>query len=244
VTRYYLPNHVFFCYRGRDVAFLDLKLDEYTLLQGLQATVFQTQLVSFSSEHSIHRSAPTRGAEDANNCRAEDSTVAELIANGLLTSDARKGKPIQATRAPRPDRHLLECGSPSARSVGAGHLWHFILSCAVAAYRLRFHHIQRTVAGVSHRRASAHLGQTVDSDKGRELVKIFNALRALFPRGYLCLFDSLALLEFLARYHIYPSWIFAVRQELWGAHCWVQEGTTVFNEEIEETDEYIPIMMV
>ena len=82
----------------------------------------------------------------------------------------------------------------------------------------------------------------MDIDRSRELVDIFGRLRSLFPRRYLCLFDSLALIEFLARYDLFPSWIFGVRLEPWAAHCWVQEAGHIFNEELEEAAGYTPVM--
>jgi hypothetical protein len=69
-------------------------------------------------------------------------------------------------------------------------------------------------------------------------------LRAFFPVKFLCLFDSLALIEFLSCYGLFPAWTFAVRIEPWAAHCWVQQGDYLFNEEIEEAEDYMPIMSV
>jgi hypothetical protein len=77
-----------------------------------------------------------------------------------------------------------------------------------------------------------------------DLVRSFQVLRPIFPRRYLCLFDSLALVNFLAGYGIHPDWIFAVREDPFTAHCWVQQGGVVLNDEVEHISLYTPIMDV
>jgi hypothetical protein len=72
----------------------------------------------------------------------------------------------------------------------------------------------------------------------------FHALRQYYPREYLCLFDSLALVEFLARYDVFPHWVFAVKMEPFGAHCWVQDGSVVLNDTVEYVREFTPIMVI
>jgi hypothetical protein len=81
-------------------------------------------------------------------------------------------------------------------------------------------------------------------EEARKLVGIFDRLRSLYPADYLCLFDSLALLEFLSRYKLFPSWVFAIRPAPWGAHCWVQDACTIFNDDPYNVLEYLPIMQV
>jgi hypothetical protein len=66
----------------------------------------------------------------------------------------------------------------------------------------------------------------------------------LFSHRDRCLHDSLALLEFLARYDIFPDWAFGVRARPFVAHCWVQHGDIVFNDTVEHVAGYTPIMVV
>ena len=58
------------------------------------------------------------------------------------------------------------------------------------------------------------------------------------------LYDSLALLEYLARYGIYADWVFGVQTRPFAAHCWVQHGDIVFNDTVEHVSGYTPIMVV
>jgi hypothetical protein len=103
--------------------------------------------------------------------------------------------------------------------------------------------LERTVSSVAGRK-NRHPPATPDPDAVRALVSAFQSLRSLFPANYLCLFDSLALLYFLAMDGIYPTWVFAVRFDPWKAHCWLQTDTVLLNEEVDETSEYTPIMAI
>lgn len=224
------------------MVFLDLQKDEYSMLDGEQASTFRdffgrTRL-SLSKQGNVEN--PNHKQGDAN---LLSTVLRDLTNDGLLTTGAIHCKAIAPTIADPPIENLIGLNKPSIR-VQAGHAWRFLVSCALAASRLRVHHIGTIVAAVERRKATSSTRSPFDFDKARELVAVFNKLRAWFPRGYLCLFDSLALLEFLARYNVFPSWIFAVRPELWGAHCWVQEGCVVFNEDAEEAESYVPIMVI
>lgn len=237
---YSLPMHVYFCYQDDTVVFLDLETDEYTMIDGLGALAFRTLFCDVRD--------PLSGQEDGS-CNPESrhadtgGILNELVENGLLTTTTTNGKPVLPTATSAPTEHLV-CRDTAAVPVQAAHVWHFLVSCTVAALRLRFFHIATTVRAVQYRKARRADGEPFDFDKARRLVAVFNQLRRYFPAGYLCLFDSLALIEFLARYDVFPDWIFAVRPAFWGAHCWIQQDTVAFNEDTEEAEGYIPIMVV
>jgi hypothetical protein len=83
-----------------------------------------------------------------------------------------------------------------------------------------------------------------DFPKAKRLYSVFSALRPIYPRDYLCLFDSLAFLEFLSAYGLFPTWVFAVTSDPFTAHCWVQQGDVVLNDSVERASGYVPIMTV
>lgn len=76
------------------------------------------------------------------------------------------------------------------------------------------------------------------------LLAVFDRLRLFYPRPYLCLFDSLALIHFLARFDLYPDWVFAVRADPFEAHCWVQADAVVLNDTVERVASLHPIMVI
>jgi Transglutaminase-like superfamily len=85
----------------------------------------------------------------------------------------------------------------------------------------------------------------LDIEAARRLVDTFYRLRVfLFASREKCLYDSFAMLEFLARYGLFPYWVFGVRALPFAAHCWVQYRDTVFNDTVEHVRGYTPIMVV
>jgi hypothetical protein len=59
------------------------------------------------------------------------------------------------------------------------------------------------------------------------------------------MFDSLALVEFLAQWHIFPDWVFGVRVDPFEAHCWVQAVEVVLSDTLSFASRwYSPIMVL
>lgn len=228
VTGYWLPSHVHFCGRGDVFIFLDLRKDEYTLVNGAAATALRSLLCDNPSVVHTAELAPALG---------------ELVQGGLLTVDKAQAGSIIPTEIEVPLSHLID-NEGTGVQIALSDVWGFFFACASAALQLRFRPIEKTVEAVRNRKVRASLPPQFDFRRARDRVRAFRRLRLLFPANYLCLFDSLALVEFLARYNVFPTWVFAVRFEVWGAHCWVQEGAVVFNEGVEETEEYTPIMAI
>jgi len=225
---YYLPPHVYFCYRGRSLVFLDLLRDDYTLVDGDNALALRN----------ILHAQPD--ASDASNSKA----LADFIANGLLTTDSSIGKPILPTKLEVALEPLVDPEITPKIQITMNHLFRFVVSCASAAFQLRFRSIDDTVTAVKRRKEKFGEFNCASCDRARELTTVFLRIRAFFPRNYLCLYDSLALIEFLARYQIFPNWVFGITLEPWLAHCWVQGGMFIFNEDVETAAGYTPVMVV
>lgn len=224
----FLPHHVHFCYRGDAVVFLDLAKDDYTFVGAEGAAALRClSALDPGTTSPAHRAA-----------------LNELLEGGLLTTERSAGRAVAPTTMTQATEPLLDHGALASARASASHLWNFFAACTVADARLRWGRLHRTIARVQQRKTKHEAAAPIDIDRARELVAIFARLRALFPRRYLCLYDSLALIEFLARYEIFPAWIFAVRLEPWGAHCWVQQAGYIFNEELEEAAGYTPVMVI
>jgi len=225
---FFLPNHVHFCYRGNAVVFLDLKQDDYTFV-GAEGAAALRGLSSLDSS----TMTPERRA-----------ALNELLEGGLLTADQSAGRVVAPTISTLATQPLLGEEDVSVARASIGHLATFLAASTVAHARLRWGHLHETIAHVQRRKALRGSSRPVDIERSRALVAVFERLRSLFPRRYLCLFDSLALIEFLAHYEIFPSWIFGVRLEPWAAHCWVQAAECIFNEDVEEAAGYTPVMVI
>jgi hypothetical protein len=227
MEEYFLPAHVHCCRRGDAFVFLDLKQDDYMLVAGPAADALRA-LTDCNSDRSTTR---------------PDGALRELEQGSLLTKDRATGRTFATTDIELAVEPLLDFDSspPAVRIVD---LWNFTAACITAAARLRWRPLQHTVAAVAKRKAVRGTLDHMELEKARHLTAIFNRLRSLFPANYLCLFDSLALIEFLARYEIFPTWVFGVRLEPWAAHCWIQQGQFAFNEGVEEAASYTPIMAI
>ena len=165
----------------------------------------------------------------------------ELLEGGLLTTDRSVGKTVSATRTVLPTESLLDADEPPHVRLNLLHVCRFVAACSVAGARLRWQRIEDTIKAVEQRKRS-YAAADFDLKRACELTAAFQQLRSLFPRNYICLFDSLALLEFLARYRVFPTWVFGIKLEPWAAHCWVQAEGCAFNEDAERAAGYTPIM--
>lgn len=228
MTEYFLPQHVHFCCRGDSLVFLDLRADDYTLVSGDAASAIR-MLCSHSQGSSAF-------AHDM-------SCLEDVLRGGLLTQDAHAGRRIRPAQ--------IEFATRSVDDIAAAHLrlspsriGHFLGACTWALTALRFQPLERIVVRVQRRKALlAHMKST-DAPGACQLTSVFHRLRPCFPKSYLCLYDSLALLDFLARYRTFPTWVFGIKLEPWAAHCWVQDGHVVLNEDPEEAAGYTPVMAI
>lgn len=224
----FLPHHVHFCYRGDTAVFLDLQRDDYTFVGAAGAA-------------GLRCSSALKASVTSPESRA---ALNELLDGGLLTTDRNAGRVIAPTTTTLATQPLLDDQAIASARASFVHLLNFSIAATHAAARLRWGELHRTIGRVQRRKAKQNTSAAFDVDRARELVAIFGRLRPLLPRRHLCLYDSLALIEFLARYGLFPRWIFGVRLEPWAAHCWVQEAEYIFNEEPEEAAGYTPVMMI
>jgi hypothetical protein len=128
----------------------------------------------------------------------------------------------------------------------AGQVLTFLRACLTARYLLKRRPIEAVVARVrtrKSRRLAARPG--VNPHSARALVESFLYLRPLlFGARDECLYDSLALTEFLAYYGVHPTWVFGVQTRPFLAHSWVQEGPAVFNDTPEYVLRFTPILAI
>jgi hypothetical protein len=237
MNRYYIPQHVYFASDAGAVVFMDLVSDRYSMFVGAKARTFLAMLQITPS------SLQELSLRDAESCDPDlrQEVLSDLLENGLLT-DA----PDHATSARPPlmlpEFNLLEASDAQRERVRMRDIWRFVTSCIVSIYKLRFTSLNETIDCIKRRKGSVGNAESASLPDLRHLVALYRTLRPLFPHDFLCMFDSLSLVEFLARYHHYPDIIFAVRLDPWSAHCWVQHSAVALNEDVEETRAYLPIM--
>jgi Transglutaminase-like superfamily len=234
-----LAEDVFFCVAQGHGMFLDLKRDAYSAIAlpvrdlGWDGVGCE-DLTSLAGLIAVHHDP--------------------LLEAGLITPEGDPGAP--PTGSPciaRPTAHILGLADqrafgfpgqrPGDRRVSWIDWFEFLAASQSASRSLKTRHISDIVHAVRRRKADAGKRPT-DFDALRRETLIFGQLRPWYPRDYLCLFDALALLEFLARRQLYPTWVFGVQAQPFGAHCWLQAGAFLLNEGTEYANQFTPIMAI
>jgi Transglutaminase-like superfamily len=232
MARYALASHVFVCRDEESIVVLDLKRDRYFTLEAVKTAPLRSALAGW----------PATPLAEAPVDSAIVAAAAPLLRQGWLleeSADSREATPVQP---PGPREDLEDPGVGEKLNLGT--MWAFVAASVFAKFALRFWRFERVVQRVAQRRAR-HATTAFDIERARRLLDTFARMRVfLFSTRDECLHDSLAVLEFLARHGLFPSWVFGVRARPFAAHCWVQSDGVVLNDSVEHVKTYVPIMVV
>jgi hypothetical protein len=250
----FLQSHVFVGRAKRHWVVLDVHRDKYLCVGRKQFEALGPRLHGWERP-SLEGACVEGACESDTDLDQADSDQADLdqadgLANQLLSLEVLSERP-EGTKDARPTAYPLptEAMEPDLptrwRRSACVHALPFFASCAKASRQLSRRSFQSTVEFVKARKSRpAALAGRFDLDRARSLVSVFARLRLFYPRGYLCLFDSLALIHFLAFFGVYPDWVFGVLEEPFESHCWVQAGRVVLNDRVAQIAGYTPIMSV
>jgi transglutaminase superfamily protein len=235
-TRYYLPEDTYLCMADDHVVILDLRRDKYLALDAGASSILSPQLGLLTSQ---------KGIAECDSESRLGSVVTRLAADGILCT-------APAPHASREIHRELTCPefaiAPSTsfrEHIGAGHAARYIASVMSAKSALRMRRLHRIV--LSERRqnlARARSRQPFDIARAAGLCAAYARLRVIATGPKQCLFDSLALKRFLAKYDLFPEWIFGVRLNPFAAHCWLQHSNTLLNDSLDSVRCFTPIMAV
>ncbi len=222
---YRLREHVYWCERNSEVILLDLRADRYLALDARASSLFPRVV-------------------DGGDCSAEASELVEaLLGRGLLTSQARQAEHGKPFALPAPAFEVTADSFDGPLCLTARDICAFWLALGKTGVRLRLLSLFRIVSTARSRRAKVTRAGGSYSLPTR--VAVFARLRPLaFTSRSACIFESLALIEFLAAFGVDASWVFGVQTAPFGAHCWVQRGDTVINDTVEHVRGFTPIMTV
>jgi hypothetical protein len=236
MARYGLAKHVFVCREEEYIVILDLKRDRYFALEAARTAALIPLLPGWPALSSGNSGAvPELTVEEA---------AAPLLRQGWLLDECAASKDATPVRLSAPQTDLFGSGEITGAKLSAHTVITFLVASIFAKLALRFRRLEWVVRRVAERNA-AHAGRSFDIERARQLLDAFGRMRVfLFSSREECLHDSLAVLEFLARHEIFPSWVFGVRARPFAAHCWVQHADVVFNDSIEHSSSYTPIMVV
>jgi hypothetical protein len=235
----FLQPHVFICRGKRHWVILDVDRDRYLCVDRQQFEALGPSLQGWEESTSPGTSNPIQLPEDVVSLASDLRDQNILSDRATLAKDARATPHRVPTEAIDPDSPVK-----SRWSTGA-HAGAFFSSCARASRELREQRFQLTIEAVRARKShNAGRAGGPDPERARSLVAVFNRLRLFYPRSYLCLFDSLALVHFLARFAVFPEWMFGVNADPFEAHCWVQGGNVLLNDTVARVAGFTPIMSV
>ena len=237
--RFFLSKDAHVCRLRRHWVILDVRADQYYCIPAQEFDSLGSLVHGWKSVMPEIPAVRERSGDDTR------GILNQFVLKGVLTESARSGKALAPSGLGLPTAALGTAESESMRGSWALLFVTFLIACITADRRLRKHPFALIVKAVKDRRAGQSCPPSViDQSKLRNLVAAFNGFRLWYPRPYLCLFDSLALLEFLAWYRIYPCWIFGVAADPFLAHCWLQDGPTVINDVLSRVSAYSPLMSV
>jgi Transglutaminase-like superfamily len=239
VARYSVARHVFVCRDEDYIVVLDVHEDRYFSLDAGRTAVLVPFLTGWPA------SGTTSGAGGAPPSLEE--VAKPLLAQGWLLEGDVTGKSATPVSIVAPHVELVDDLDGSRPKVDLRAVIAFCVASVRARLLMRVCSLERVIRRVAARKAGAvdRGGHLVDFERAQQLMRIFGYLRAfLFSHREECLRDSLAVLEFLAGYGIFPDWVFGARARPFVAHCWVQHDGIVFNDTAEHAGGYVPIMVV
>jgi hypothetical protein len=239
---YFLSPHVHVCVAGKQVILLDLERDKYLALAHAHP------VGRWVRGWPLPKTGPVAAIDDDVARRVpgpENGLLAKMISQGLLVTDPTLGKEAAPVTPDQPKVALVEYDLHVRPRATLGQLWSFCVAFAVARWSLRHRPIKEVVQAARLRKQRASAASPVDVATLRQLVTAFVHMRPLFYTARdACLLDSVTLSHYLARYGVFPTWVFGVRTEPFYAHCWVQQGDYVFNDTPDFIKPFSPILVV
>ncbi len=235
----FLGAHAFLCRGKRHWVILDVNRDKYLCVDRRQFEALGPLLKGWEDLTSPRGQSAAAVPADA------IALADDLLSQGIVSERTTHAKDALPTFYPLPTEAIdPDLPGPSRRSASI-QAWPFFSSALRVSRELRAQSFRVTVESVRARK-DRNAGRAGPSDplRARSLTSVFDRLRLFYPRSYLCLFDSLALIHFLARFHVFPDWVFGVTADPFEAHCWVQMGSLVLNDTVERVSGFTPIMAV
>jgi len=243
MARYGLARHIFVCRDEDYIVVLDLKQDRYFTLEAAKTALLGAVLSGWpTSPAEVSATAPAAVAEVAAPLVRRGWLLEELVSGSAGPADTKDGTPVVASR---PQTELVRPTEVVGMRLGVRTVVAFVFASVLAKFVLRFWRFERVIRRVAERKARRAGAGPLDLERARQLMDAFDRMRVfLFSAREECLHDSLAVVEFLAQYGIFPTWVFGVRARPFVAHCWVQEAGVIFNDTVENVTTYVPIMLV
>lgn len=233
---YFIPDHIFVCRVRRHWILLDILRNKYLCIPHAVFAAIASRIHGWDQWHSANNNTDVL-CEDV--IRTLESS---LCRDGILSITPRTGRPL-APILPQPSDTMPAHALQRERRRSFLAAIAFCVACSIADIRLRFSSFASIVRRAT-KRTCLPTSTADTATRAYRLTREFNALRLWYPRKYVCLFDSFALLEFLALHHVSATWVFGVAADPFEAHCWLELNGCVLNDRLERVRRFTPIMRV
>ena len=236
---YLIPNHIYLCRTREGILFLNLRNEKYVGVSGTELQCVRALVPGWPI-------GTLRGDEPELTERAVQA-ARKLHDAGLLTTDPRSGKAAHPPQVEDGVSSLLQ-QIPNSPSRGTlTHLVRLTYAAITVAGILKFRSLEYAVRRIRRRKMArgAHIYTAVEATGIAALAQNFFRLRPfVYSSQGKCLYDCLALLEFLAYFELFPTLVIGVATFPFRAHCWLQYGPLVLTDYLENTRVYTPILVV
>ncbi len=232
-----LADDVYLCWTSDAAVFLNLKKNRYLGINGRYAEVLK---------FALGNSVTMVDQPDADG----HAFLQELVTEGLLRLDLSAAPGAGDTIPKVAEDPLADLNRTDAlrrAPLPPRSYWiNFVLAHASAYFSLRIRSLHHAVQRVRTRKEHASANQApFDFKRAEDLVRVFRCIRPfVYASRNKCLLDSLTLVEFFARYEMYPQWVLGVRIHPFRAHAWVQEGAVLLDDDTARVAAYVPILAI
>lgn len=243
MSMYWLSKHAHLCRTRDHIVILDLRNDRYLAL---------TKEQDLSLASLVHGWPAPQDPRPHEHTDTTPAILETLLAKHVLTECAADGKDATPTQIQIADTallltsllHTLDPTAPRPPRTTPVDIYRFLRAFLTVRHTLRNKRLEHGIAKIEQRNAGAPRGP-IDPDALRVLIAKFRTIRPfVYAAKDNCLQDAFVLIEFLARYGVYPTWVFGVRTRAFFAHCWVQSGHHVLNDTPDHIGTFKPIMSV
>ena len=253
MPQYVLARHVFVCVQGEHVVFLDVRKDRYFALESARTAGLgqfvpgwpvATPLAVDSVQQRGSSTAPAFAEQPDRGTLT--GVIALLLEKAILKTEAGDGKSAAPTVSEPLRGDLAGDALDERPAIGPGILLRFVTCAVRARLMLKYRTFETVLERVRQRTDhSQRAARPIAEARMHQLVGAFATLRPFFFAAKdACLFDALALSEFLAAYGVFPRWVFGVQSRPFAAHCWLQLDGLVLNDTVDHVKRYTPIMVV
>jgi len=204
--------------------------------EGVHLAFVGEDLVTLDLSADVYACLPELGARLEPQCGggflADDPALAtELIAAGLFSLTRPCRRPPSLPAPPRRSSRETRVGRGGGREAAQ------FLSAVL--------HSQRSFRGRGLRALIADCAPTRGPHRASDVLRravLFDRWLPWAPGQGLCLYRAYTLRRFLRAGGLEAAWVFGVRTWPFSAHCWLQAGDVVLDDDLDRVGLYVPIL--